>query len=159
MVDRGSKTAFQNNYRRNCKAQLTPAISVIIFSVISFPPIRRVALWRKVIAFLKSPSDTFTRYDSAWKIMSENAKPNVHLIKIQYTFSAVILKHQVVPKADCQSQAQYTSYKTTSLLTQMCAGSFRKKHSLTPVHSAENKKPCSLASVFSGGHFSGFRTT
>lgn len=78
MADRDRKNAFQSNSRRNCKAQLTPAISVIIFSVISFPPIRRVALWRKVIAFLKSPSDTLTRYDTAWKMMSENAKLSAH---------------------------------------------------------------------------------
>lgn len=42
-------------------------MSVITLSVISFPPVNLVALWRNVMAFLKSPSDTLTRQDSPWK--------------------------------------------------------------------------------------------
>lgn len=39
---------------------LTPAISMMVRSVISLSTLRRAALWRKVMAFRRSPSDTLT---------------------------------------------------------------------------------------------------
>lgn len=39
---------------------LTPAISMMVLSVISLSTLSRAALWRKVMAFRRSPSDTLT---------------------------------------------------------------------------------------------------
>lgn len=47
-------------------ASLTPAISMTARSVISLSTLRRAALWRKVMALRRSPSETFTSAAILW---------------------------------------------------------------------------------------------
>lgn len=58
MKNHNSESPLLRQQIHHLETRLTPAISITIFSVTSFPPVSRVALWRSVIAFLKSPSAT-----------------------------------------------------------------------------------------------------
>lgn len=69
---------YQSRARSQCVTgvRVTPAISVMVSSVISLSTLRRAPLWRKVMAFRRSPSDTLTNADILWT--NANTKKMLH---------------------------------------------------------------------------------
>jgi len=91
--------------------------------------------------------------------MLGNAKLYVHC----YLKSSTPSQH-IYFKTSHSAQSRLSQISTThklqsNLSTNINAGNFRMKHGFMQACSAQNKKPYSFASVFSGGHFSGFRNT